>query len=160
MTKRPPISIDDKREALRIYLASPEFRSAPRLADFLSYVTEESIAGRAGGIKAYAIGIDVLEKPDDFDPTTDPIVRVSARRLRAALKGFHESDAGRSLEVIISVPLGGYAPTFSYRDQAPSASDLEADRAGDVEIEHQASSARSHAHSGVFGHPFRQHLAT
>lgn len=45
--------------------------------------------------------------------------------------------------MIISVPLGGYAPTFSYRDEAPSASDLEADGAGDVEIEHKASTARS-----------------
>src|SRR5206468_3081782 len=53
-----------------------------------------------------------------FDPRTDPIVRVQARRLRARLTRYYEEE-GRHEEIRIELPKGSYAPVF-HRDSAPT----------------------------------------
>jgi hypothetical protein len=47
-------------------------------------VVEETLAGRGDSIKAYTIAIDCFDQEPDFDPQTDPYVRILARRLRRA----------------------------------------------------------------------------
>ena len=49
---------------------SSQFRNAPRLSRFLTYVVDQSLAGRAEHLKGYTIGLEVFDKPDDFDPQT------------------------------------------------------------------------------------------
>lgn len=106
-------------------LASPYF--TPRLKAFLKYVTEETLDGKGEAIKGYSIGTLVFGRPDDFDPTIDSIVRVEAVRLRAALSRYYEGD-GRDDPVIISIPAGGYAPRFAFRDAGHAAMPPSADK--------------------------------
>ena len=61
------------------------------------------------------IGVQVFGKEDSFDPRTDPIVRVQARRLRAKLVRYYREE-GRADELIIELPKGGYAPVFKRRE--------------------------------------------
>lgn len=100
---------DVRLEVARIK-ASPAFAGSARLVQLLDYLVDETLAGRGGQIKAYSIGIDVFGRSDQFDPSSDAIVRVHAGRLRDALTEYYrQTPAG---VVVISLPKGGYLPTF------------------------------------------------
>jgi serine/threonine-protein kinase len=75
----------------------------------------EAIAGRQSDLKEYVIGVQVFRKEESFDPRTDPIVRVQARRLRAKLVRYYREE-GRTDPLTIDLPKGGYAPVFRPRE--------------------------------------------
>jgi hypothetical protein len=78
---------------------------------FLIFIVDETLAGRGDRLKAYTIATDALGRDANFDPQTDPIVRVEAGRLRRALEQYYAHD-GRDDPIIIELPLGGYIPEF------------------------------------------------
>jgi hypothetical protein len=96
-------------------LASKTFSQVDRLKRFASFIVQEAVANRGGDLKEYVIGIQVFGKESSFDPRTDPIVRVQARRLRARLAKYY-SEEGQADEVIVDLPKGGYAPLFRRRE--------------------------------------------
>ena len=102
-------------EQLNRILASTAFQQCDRLKRFLSFIVLEAVAGRRNELKEYVIGVQVFGKEDSFDPRTDPIVRVQARRLRAKLVRYYR-DEGPADEVIVELPKGGYAPAFKRRE--------------------------------------------
>lgn len=113
------------RAALARVLASEEFVSSPRLADFLRFVVEAKLAGRAEEIKGYTIAVEALGRPTSFDPQSDPIVRVEATRLRRALERYY-AGAGPEETLEIVIPKGSYVPQFRQRgDTAEPLPDLE-----------------------------------
>ena len=99
------------RAALARLIASPALGKSGQLAHFLTYVVEETLAGRAERIKAYTIAVDALGRDARFDPQSDPIVRVEAGRLRRALESYYDT-AGRDEPIIIELPRGSYIPKF------------------------------------------------
>jgi len=107
-----PLTEHDIRAQLKRILESAEFANSTRLKDFLSYVVEESLAGRAGRIKGVTIAQTVFGAGQSFDPETNSIVRVEAGRLRQRL-GEYYAGAGRHDPVRIGMPKGAYAPEFS-----------------------------------------------
>jgi len=78
---RPPCA-DEIRVALERMAASEAFRGSPQLVAFLRYVVDATLRGAADRIKGYTIAVEALGRADNFDPQTDPIVRVEAMRLR------------------------------------------------------------------------------
>lgn len=100
------------RAALERLLASPDFDASPRNRNFLSYVVEESIGGRGGRLKAYAIAVEVFHRDASFNAATDPIVRIEAGKLRRALEHYYLTG-GRADPIRIEIPKGGYVPLFS-----------------------------------------------
>ena len=80
-----PVTEQAIRQHLSRLLSSDAFAHADRLKRFLSYIVDESASGRSDNLKEYTIGVEVFDKGTSFDPRTDPIVRVQARRLRARL---------------------------------------------------------------------------
>src|SRR5580704_12450387 len=106
---------DSVREYLERILTSPTFQQCDRLKRFLTFIVLEAVAGRRHELKEYVIGVHVFGKEDTFDPRTDPIVRVQARRLRAKLVRYYREE-GRADETVIELPKGGYAPVFRLRD--------------------------------------------
>jgi serine/threonine-protein kinase len=114
----PPLHTDSDqavREQLDRILASATFQQCDRLKRFLRFIVLESVAGRRNELKEYVIGVQVFGKEDTFDPRTDPIVRVQARRLRAKLERYY-GEEGRTDDLIVELPKGGYAPVFRRRD--------------------------------------------
>src|SRR5919107_1795463 len=109
-----PPAAEDVRAQLEILLASPDLDAPARARRFLRYVVEETLAGRADRIKAYAIGTEVFERNADFDAQGDPVVRIEAGRLRRALERYYLSD-GLLDPVVISIPKGAYIPHFAWR---------------------------------------------
>jgi adenylate cyclase len=99
------------RAQLGHVLASRAFDASRRNRDFLRFVVEESLAGRADRIKAYTIATSVLGRDEAFDPQSDPIVRIEASRLRRSLERYY-LIAGQDDPVRIDIPKGSYVPSF------------------------------------------------
>ena len=99
--------------SLEIILASPSFQSSTQLPAFLDYVVNEELAGRGDKIKAYTVAVDALGRPESFDPSTDPVIRVIANRLRKALDGFYASEDA-DIPVRIELVRGSYRPVFHH----------------------------------------------
>jgi adenylate cyclase len=113
-----PIVIE---EQLHRILSSPEFDATARQKKFLRYVTQMFLEGRADEIKGYTVATDVFDRKTDFDPSMDPIVSVEARRLRRHLEHYYLT-AGRRDRVQITIPKGGYVPSFLFKTGAESSS--------------------------------------
>ena len=123
----PPAKLSDKvvRQQLSRILASKTFSQVERLKRFISFIVGETVSGRGGDLKEYVLGVQVFGKDPSFDPRTDPIVRVQARRLRTRLARYYR-DEGNADELFIDLPKGGYAPVFRLRDDAPAKRSLTA----------------------------------
>jgi TolB-like protein/tetratricopeptide (TPR) repeat protein len=103
--------VDAVRNELDKVLASELFARSQRLSRFLRFTVEQSLLGEGDKLKEYIIGIEVFDKRESFDPRTDTVVRVEARRLRSALTEYYAGD-GRDDPLRIAFPKGGYAPVF------------------------------------------------
>src|SRR5258708_10286756 len=81
------------RETIEIQLerilASSEFRRSVKLSNFLRFTVDQAFAGEAGSSKECLIGMHIFGRRPDYDPATDPIVRVEARRLRRKLAAYY-----------------------------------------------------------------------
>src|SRR3954463_14476182 len=108
----PPLLIQD---ALQRVLVSREFMNSDRKRRFLKFVVQETLAGHAGRIKAYAIALDVFDRDPSFDPAADPVVRIEAGRLRRCLEHYYLGE-GAADRIRITIPRGGYVPHFSVTD--------------------------------------------
>ena len=83
------------KEHLEHVLGSHSFEQADRLKRFLSFVVNETLSGRGDQLKEFLIGVEVFDKESSFDPRTDPIVRVQARRLRSRLERYYAEEGQR-----------------------------------------------------------------
>jgi hypothetical protein len=92
-------------------VAHPVLAKSPQLANFLTFIVDETLPGRGDRLKAYTIATDALGRDAKLDPQADPIVRVEAGRLRRALEQYYTGD-GRDDPIIIELPLGGYILEF------------------------------------------------
>jgi hypothetical protein len=94
---------DDIRQELNRIVNSSTFRDAYRLTSFLSFIVETTLAGDGSKLKAYTIAVEALGRGADFDPQTDPIVRVEAVRMRQALARYY-SGTGPKPRAAASLP--------------------------------------------------------
>ncbi|MBU1175032.1 MAG: hypothetical protein KKH72_06475 [Alphaproteobacteria bacterium] len=108
---------EDIRESLHRLGETPELARSRQLVDFLNYVVEKSLDGEESRLKAYSIATEVFGRGDDFDPQTDSIVRVQARRLRTALDAIYNGDH-EGVTVRIFLPIGSYVPRFDWVENA------------------------------------------
>ena len=103
------------RRELASVLESPEFMVPERARRFLSYIVEESLAGRADRIKAFSIATDVLGRGSSFDGSSRSCGEdrggARAPRARALL-----SDRRRRRSDHHHDPQGGLCADFTLRD--------------------------------------------
>lgn len=110
-----PGNATDRREidaALAELRASGALGQTSRLAPLLGCLVAEELTGRGDGLKGTAIGTTVFDRPADFDPNADSIVRVEVNRLRSALAQY-DATAGQDAEIRIDVPDGGHRPRIT-----------------------------------------------
>lgn len=123
---------DAVRDALARLLADPRFGASASRRHLLSFIVEETLAGRGDRLKGVVIAQDVYGRGADFDQQADPIVRIEARRLRRDLELYYQNfgnDSGYRLEI----PKGAYAAQFTRtipaameNDEPPEAEDMPA----------------------------------
>ncbi|KXG87562.1 tetratricopeptide repeat protein [Agrobacterium bohemicum] len=108
---------DARAEAERL-LSDPRFHASERHRAFLKYICDALFEGRSQAVKAYSIAIDVFNRPTTFDPSSDPIVRIEATRLREALAKYYEQICDED-GVRLDIARGRYIPVFTSRGHAP-----------------------------------------
>lgn len=102
------------RKSLERVTNSQEFKDSKRSKQLLNYIVEKYLAGETAQINGTTIAQDVLGAGVDFDPSTNPIVRVQAGRLRTLLSEYYRRS-GKDDDVLIYVAKGQYAPQFGKR---------------------------------------------
>lgn len=96
-------------------LETVDFRKSRAASQFLKYVVDESLNGRAERLKGYTIATVALGRSRDFDPQISSAVRVQAKRVRSLLHNYYLAP-GTQDRVYIELPLGQYQPVFRYLD--------------------------------------------
>jgi TolB-like protein len=94
-------------QELHQILISKMFSRSPRLSGLLKYIVNNLFTPNAARLKEYTIGLDVFDRDHSFDPSTDPIVRVEASRLRNRLSTYYQSE-GAASRFRLELPRGGY----------------------------------------------------
>lgn len=126
-----------ERQLERI-LQSPGFRKCAQLSRFLRFTVDQAVEGSNGASKETLIGIQIFGRRPDYDPGSDPVVRVEARRLRGKLAEYYDGE-GREDPVRIEMPKGGYLPLFEIRHCAMADRSMAvlpfAHRASDVSLD-------------------------
>jgi TolB-like protein/Tfp pilus assembly protein PilF len=105
------------REQLDRIIKSSPFLQSQRRQRFLEYIINEALAGRGERLKGYNIGVEVFDRPETFDPATDPLVRIEAARLRDKLREYYEAEGGND-PIRIDLPKGSYTPHIVFRRTA------------------------------------------
>jgi hypothetical protein len=110
-TKCEAPSAEQCRQQIHRIIQSPTFRTALTLQQLFQFVADRAIAGTTEGLKEYTIGVEAFGRKEDFDPKTDPIVRVQIHRLRQKLKEYYDAEGSRD-PILIEIPKGHYLPSF------------------------------------------------
>ena len=97
---------------LKKILASQAFRNSKRYTRFLTYVVEQTLLGHGDQLKERLLGIEVFDRPADYDVATDPIVRVAAGEIRKRLAQYYMED-GHEGDLHIQMRPGAYVAEFS-----------------------------------------------
>ncbi|MBA8840878.1 hypothetical protein [Ochrobactrum sp. RH2CCR150] len=112
--KAEEVSIEEAQEAVADLTVDERFRLSDRGKSILRYLADLYAPGDTQGVKGYAIAVDVLGRPESFDPTSDPIARIEVGRLRTALLQFYEAH-GHEQSMEIRIPIGKYRLIFVRR---------------------------------------------
>lgn len=67
--ENPP---DAARAQLHRILASPLFAGSDRLSRFLRFTVDQTLLGQGEMLKEYFLGVEVFDRPESYDPRTDP----------------------------------------------------------------------------------------
>lgn len=108
----PPECADDPRWLLveRI-LATQDFQRSPRLSEFLRHICLLTLTGQESAISEQYLGQALFGRKPEYDSSADTIVRSHALRLRRRLEQYFRRT-GRSEELRLVIPRGGYVPVF------------------------------------------------
>jgi hypothetical protein len=101
------------QQQLEKLLATPLFHSSKRYPSFLRFVVGRVLAGQTDQLKERVLGVEVFERPADYDTNSDPIVRVTAAEIRKRIELYYQ-DPKHSQEIRLFLPSGSYAPQFSW----------------------------------------------
>jgi TolB-like protein len=104
------------RQQLDRILHSGPFLQSRRRQRFLEYLVNETLAGRSERLKGYTIALEVFDRPETFDPTVYPLVRIEAARLREKLREYYDTD-GQGDPIQIDLPKGSYTPHIEFRTE-------------------------------------------
>lgn len=98
-----------KLEILSRILQSPQFKDSRRSQELLQYLFDASLADKSP--KEITIAMDFFGKAADFDPKSDPTVRVQINYLRKKLEHFYLVSK-EPHEFRLDIPKGHYAVEF------------------------------------------------
>ena len=104
------------KQHLKEVVEGEAFKGSHRAGQFLTYIVEESIAGRFAALKERIIGVKLFGRAPTYDTGEDAIVRVTASDVRKRLLQ-HYGKYGVTSEFRISLPLGSYIPEITREPQ-------------------------------------------
>ena len=117
------LEMDPRWLSVQRLINTESLAKATRLSSFLQYIVERFLRGRTEEITEQQIGVHVFGRPTDYNPGDDNIVRQTARQLRQRLALYYQEE-GRSEQIQVVVPRGGYIPHFQYMSEATNPSEF------------------------------------
>lgn len=93
------------------------FGRSKRHGDLLRYLAEQAEAGN--DLKESIIGSGFFGRAADYDPKTDPVVRVEIRRLRERLAEYYKTE-GAADSHRLEIPRGSYRLAVLQQNVAPN----------------------------------------
>lgn len=106
-----PVDTNAVREQVRRILSDPLFHNSRRYSDMLAYIVDRTLDRQYDCLKERVIGYEVFERPADYDPSVDSIVRVAAAEIRKRLSRYYH-ESGRDHELRIELPTRSYVAEF------------------------------------------------
>ncbi len=88
-------------------LQSEALHSSQALKHLLRFLADKALSGEADQLKEYTIGLDVFDKPQDYDPRKDATVRLHVSRLRQKLAEYYRTE-GQQDTILVSLPKGHF----------------------------------------------------
>lgn len=125
-TSQPELDALEVRQQLSRLLVHPLFANSRRYPTLLTYIVEQTLAGKTSELKERSIAIEVFGRPTDYDSSSDPVVRITAGEVRKRLTQYY-FDPAHSGELQIELPLGTYVPLFHAPAEEEEPEELEAD---------------------------------
>jgi TolB-like protein len=105
---------DAAREQLGRILNSGPFRQSLRRQRFLTYIVDATLAGRTDRLTGYNLALEIFNRPETFDPSGDPFVRIEAARLREKLHEYYDTT-GKNDPIRIHLPKGACTAQIEFR---------------------------------------------
>lgn len=102
------------REQLNRMLDTSYFKNSKRYPELLRYIVEETLEGRGEYLKERLLGVQVFDRPADYDTAADPVVRVTIAEIRKRIAQYYH-DEEHDAEIRIELLPGHYAPKFRSR---------------------------------------------
>ena len=93
---------------------SPGFRAAPRLAALFRVLAENLVLIGETKMDQRSLAARAFGLQGDFNPATNPLVRVQMTRLRKALAAYYERDGGLD-PIVLEIPKRSYCLRVSPR---------------------------------------------
>lgn len=98
---------DLMREERDAVIASSDFARAPIMKRLLTFLVEETAAGRGDQLKAYSVAVDGLGRAPDYDARADSYPRVQVGRLRRMLDNHYRANQPIN-GLRLTIPSGRY----------------------------------------------------
>ena len=100
-------------------LETHHFKNSRRYPALLRFIVEETLEGRGEFLKERFLGVQVFDRPADYDTASDPIVRVTIAEIRKRIAQYYH-DEEHDAEIRIELLPGRYAPEFRPRRDGPA----------------------------------------
>src|ERR1039458_9212692 len=113
--RNPDARSQEIRATLERLLGTQHFSASSRRGQLLRYLVEHTLKGDADKINEYAIGLEVFQRPESFDPRIESVVRTEFSRLRQRLKDYYADDGLRD-GIVIDFPPRSYVASFTFRE--------------------------------------------
>ena len=117
------ISPAEIQEQLDRILAWSAFQNRRRYPRFLKFIVNKVLDGAVEEIKERTIGIAVFDRPLNYEPATDPVVRLVAGEIRKRLAQYYVQP-DHEYELRIEIPPGSYVPLFRWPQHAAAESSV------------------------------------
>lgn len=102
------------RDQLERMLDTHHFKNSRRYPALLRFIVEETLEGRGEYLKERLLGVQVFDRPADYDTASDPVVRVTIAEIRKRIAQYYHEQVHDS-ELRIDLQPGHYAPEFRWR---------------------------------------------
>jgi len=101
------LATDESVAQVERILQSETLHSSQALKRLLKFLADKALSGEADQLKEYTIGLDVFDKPAEYDPRKDATVRLHVSRLRQKLADYYRTE-GQNDPVFVSLPKGHF----------------------------------------------------
>src|SRR6202044_232399 len=81
------------------------------------FVVDQTLLGFGDRLKERTIGIEVFDRPPDYDTATDHAVRSAVAEVRKRLAQYYLNGSPRELR--IEIQPGSYMPQFRWGEEGP-----------------------------------------